>query len=407
MRIRSITHFSNPGWPLDENNLNLVAKFLSDAKLEFERADFEVQSTRMATIPFPVLLGKDGINETPKLAARISQAIQDRGIDYAAVGPATPQIPESYTIIPDAIASSKNVFFSAIIADIKWGVSLPAIKACANSIVQVAHLDPDGFSNLNFTALANVKPGVPFFPAAYHDGSEPAFALAIEAADLAVAAFENSTTVDAGRDRLISSIEENSQKLVKVAKQLSKAHKVIFKGIDFSLAPFPEEARSIGAAFERMGIPKIGLFGSLAAASILTETIERAHFPHTGFCGLMMPVLEDAALARQVADGTLAIKDLLLYSAVCGTGLDTVPLPGDVSSGQVASLLLDISALALRLNKPLTARLMPISGKRAGDPTNFNFGFFANSRVIHFEALPLQNALGGDEKFSIQSRLIN
>jgi uncharacterized protein (UPF0210 family) len=39
-------------------------------------------------------------------------------------------------------------------------------------------------------------------------------------------------------------------------------------------------------------------------------------------------VLEDAILAQRAAEGTLTIKDLLLYSAVCGTGLDTVPLPG-------------------------------------------------------------------------------
>ena len=137
----------------------------------------------------------------------------------------------------------------------------------------------------------------------------------------------------------------------------------------------------------------------------LTEAIDRANFPHTGFSGLMMPVLEDATLAKRAADGTLSVKDVLLYSAVCGTGLDTIPLPGDITVDQIIPLLLDLSALALRLDKPLTARLMPVPGKKAGDPTNFDFGFFANSKVMSLDSMPLNSSLAGDETFTIQSRV--
>jgi hypothetical protein len=67
---------------------------------------------------------------------------------------------------------------------------------------------------------------------------------------------------------------------------------------------------------------------------------------------------------------------------VCGTGLDTVPLPGDVSEGELAGNLLDVAALALRLDKPLTARLMPIPGAKAGDLTEFDFPYFSNGQVL-------------------------
>jgi uncharacterized protein (UPF0210 family) len=150
-------------------------------------------------------------------------------------------------------------------------------------------------------------------------------------------------------------------------------------------------------------VPKIGLHGSLAAAAILTEAVDRANFPHTGFSGFMQPVLEDSVLAKRAAEGTLTIKDLLLYSAVCGTGLDTVPLPGDVTADQIAALLLDLSALALRLDKPLTARLMPIPGKKAGDPTGFDFAFFANSKVMAVEAEMLSGVFSGKEVFPLQA----
>jgi uncharacterized protein (UPF0210 family) len=213
---------------------------------------------------------------------------------------------------------------------------------------------------------------------------------------------------------LIGEIETHGKAIASVAHDLDRISNTRaldnsrldtrFGGIDFSLAPFPDDAHSLGGAVERMGLPRIGLQGSLAAAAILTEAIERADFPHTGFSGFMQPVLEDSVLAARAADGTLTIKDLLLYSAVCGTGLDTVPLPGDTSSGQIAALLLDLSALALRLDKPLTARLMPIPGKKAGEPTSFDFGFFANSRVMQLDAEPLTLPLTGAESLKIQKR---
>jgi uncharacterized protein (UPF0210 family) len=179
--------------------------------------------------------------------------------------------------------------------------------------------------------------------------------------------------------------------LERVAEQLRSSHSVSFGGIDFSLAPFPAQERSLGAAFEALGIPVIGLHGSLAAAAFITETLDRVNFKRAGFCGLFLPVLEDAILALRAAEGLLTLKDLLLYSAVCGTGLDTIPLPGNVSEEQLVAVLLDLAVLALRLDKPLTARLMPIPGKLAGDPTGFNFSYFANSRVMAIEARALQD----------------
>jgi uncharacterized protein (UPF0210 family) len=118
----------------------------------------------------------------------------------------------------------------------------------------------------------------------------------------------------------------------------------------------------------------------------------------------MQPVLEDSILAKRAAEGTLTIKDILLYSAVCGTGLDTIPLLGDTSSGHLVPLLLDVCALALRLDKPLTARLMPIPGKKAGDLTNFDFAFFAGSKVMSLESAPLLSPFDTQSALQIRKR---
>lgn len=404
MKIRSITYFMNVGWPLKEERIQAAGIFLSTAKKAFEEAGYTVQTTRIASVSFTRLLGANSIGLAPRFAQRLSNAIAANGIDYASLGPALPEVPESYEMIPDAIGASKNIFFSGVMATADQGLNLPAVRFCADVIIRNATLSPDGFANLRFAALANVHAGGPFFPAAYHDSDQPTFALAIEAADLAVEAFSGAKTIEEGRRQLIKELENHGRKLAYAAEPLKFQFSVRFGGIDFSLAPFPSEAQSLGAAFEKLGAPKVGLHGSLAAAAILTDAIDRADFPRTGFCGLMQPVLEDAVLAKRAAEKVLAVKDLLMYSSVCGTGLDTVPIPGDVTVEQVGALLLDISALALRLNKPLTARLMPIPGKKAGESTDFKFDFFANSRVMALDAEPAVRLFASNETFTLFSR---
>lgn len=411
MKIRSITYFCNPKYPLEEKILREAGDFLLKAKSAFEAEGYEVQTTRMATIPFPKLLGDKRINNLPNFANELAKAIQDAGIAYASLGPALPESPRSYQVIPEAIAASENIFFGGVMAG-QSGSKLPdskiymeQVKACAEVIVKCASIDPNGFANLRFAALANVKPGAPFFPAAYHDSDQPAFAIAVESADVAVNAFSGQKTVDDGRSALVAEITKHGQAITRISQLLTRTSEhITFNGIDFSLAPFPDDAHSLGNAVEKMGVSKIGLHGSLAAAAILTEAIERADFPHIGFNGFMQPVLEDSILAKRAAEGTLTVKDALLYSAVCGTGLDTVPLPGDTTAEEIAPLLLDLCALSLRLDKPLTARLMPIPGKKAGDATTFDFGFFSNSKVMRLDSEPLTGPLAGDEAFTLSAR---
>jgi len=400
MKIRSITYFFNPKFPLEEKTLKTAGAFLAEARNAYEAAGYEVQTVRLATVPFPTLLGEENIDKLPILTGEIADVMKDINIGYASLGPALPEIPRSYEVIPDSIFVSPNVFFGGVMADKTRGLNLAAIRACADVIVKSAPLEANGFANLQFAALANVPASAPFFPAAYHDNAKPTFGIATESADLAVQAFENAKTIEEGRNNLTSEIEKHGKKLTEIAKSL----KVKFVGIDFSLAPFPDDAHSLGNAVEKMGIPKIGLHGSLAAAAILTEAVDRADFPHTGFSGFMQPVLEDSVLAKRAADGTLTIKDTLLYSAVCGTGLDTVPLPGDTTAEQIVPLLLDLSALALRLDKPLTARLMPVPGKQVGDETNFDFAFFANSRIMKLDSEKLNSPFDSKEVLQLQKR---
>lgn len=400
MKIRSITYFCTLQHLLDEEALKRAGGFLAKARPAFEAAGYEVQTVRLATNPFPQILKAEVLNDLSKFANQFSAMMKEAGILYASLGPALPESARSYEVIPEAVAASEDIFFGGVMADARQ-IHMQALKACADVIVKLGSLDPHGFSNLRFAALANVKPGAPFFPAAHHDGGGPAFALAIECADLAVDAFSADLGLNEARQALTTMIEQHDKALERTTHELKDAR---FLGCDFSLAPFPDDTHSLGNAVEKMGVKRIGLHGSLAAAAILTEAIERADFRQVGFNGFVQPVLEDSVLAKRAAEGTLTVKDALLYSAVCGTGLDTVPLPGDASAAQIAPLLLDLCALALRLNKPLTARLMPIPGKQAGDATQFDFGFFANGKVMKLEAEELNFPLNGNGDISLNEK---
>ena len=400
MKIRSITIFANPGWTLDIKTIRQVANFAAVARQAYTGAGYEVQTVRFATPSFVKILPDVDSKTVVEFSQALEAALIPLGFEYISIGPALPETPQSYEVIPDVIAATERVFVSGVMADRERGVSLTAVRACAEVIHQLAPQDAAGFANLYFAALANVPAGAPFFPAAYHSDGSPMFAIATEAADLAVDAFTQAKDLAEARKNLILALEDNARKLTAVADSFD----LPFGGIDYSLAPYPEVELSLGTALERLGVPAVGLHGSLAAAAFMTDTVDQADFPRTGFSGLMLPVLEDATLAARAAEGVLTIKDMLLYSAVCGTGLDTVPLPGDATVEQLTAILLDLAALALRLDKPLTARLMPIPGKAAGDPTGFDFAFFANSRVLGLDAQPLVGPLAGDDVFSLRPR---
>jgi len=95
----------------------------------------------------------------------------------------------------------------------------------------------------------------------------------------------------------------------------------------------------------------------------------------------MVPVIEDKLMAQRWAESTYNIDSLLAYSAVCGTGLDTIPLPGDVSIEQMDRIYADVASLATKWNKPLSARLQPIPNKNPGDKTDFQDPYLYNTTI--------------------------
>ena len=375
MDIRSITLFSE--WALLPKNMT---PFFAAAREAFA---YPVQSARTAFNPFPDWFPSNQPANVGQFSRLISEQMRAAGIDYISLGPVQlDHDPAWMDAIPTIIGSADNLFVTAEIADVNGRLSTQRAFQLATIIQQTSTIHDNGFGNLYLTALACCPPGSPFFPVAYHRGGAPTFAIAVESADLALTAVQQSQSLAEARANIVSAIENATQSIAHTAHNLAEQFSIPFSGIDFSLAPFPTDDKSLGGALEALGLPHLGSNGSLFAAGFITEAIDRAQFPRCGFSGLMLPVLEDSVLANRAAQGVLTVQDLLSYSAVCGVGLDTVPLPGDISQAALAGILLDVAMLASRLRKPLTARLMPLPGLAAGDPVTFDFPYFANSAVM-------------------------
>jgi uncharacterized protein (UPF0210 family) len=388
MKIRSVTF----GAGLHERQplasvVTMLGQAAAAAKAAYADAGYEVQTVRLATAPLPQLLATPGLVADPlRLARDIEAACGEAEIGYCSIGAIPAARPDAalglIDHLPEMIAGTSIIFAGVQVGAaeqvdgrLKGYVNLRAVRQTAAAIRAIADSTPDGTGNMRFAAMANCPPHIPFLPAAYYlpdADSRPTIGIAMEAADLAVTAFGEARTLDEARERLVAALERAGEEIGPIAARLAGDYRLRFAGIDLSLAPAPGVGLSIGAAFERLSGGPFGGPGSLSAAAFLTDCLRRAHLPRTGYSGLMLPVLEDDVLAVR-AGSTYDVDSLLLYSAVCGLGLDTVPLPGDSSVDALAGVISDMATLAVRLDKPLTARLMPIPGKQAGDEVSWDF----------------------------------
>jgi len=233
--------------------------------------------------------------------------------------------------------------------------------------------------NFHFAAIAMVPPLTPFFPAAYHTGFGHQFAIALESANVVAAAFKDAPDLAAAKQRLTDSLAASAFDIERHAGRVDQDTGWTYMGID--LSPAPSGNVSIGAAIENLTTQPVGMSGTLTAAATITAAVKDVKVKQTGYTGLMLPILEDSRLAQRWSEGHISIDALLSYSAVCGTGLDTIPLPGDITADQLSLIIGDMASLAFKWHKPLSARLLPVLGKGWGEMTEFDDPFLVNAKL--------------------------
>ena len=374
MKIRTIT--TGIPLPFSPYQLQRAAKFNATCQTLFEENGYDVQTTRVSCQIWDEARDIDAI-------LRLESDARSLGIEFLNLGTILPG--KRYTAahlarVPDVIVQSEILFATVTLTTQSGHLASDITERTANIIQQIAHRTDAGYGNLRFAALMNCPPNTPFFPAAFWDDTRTNFGIGWQAADLVQDAFANAPNLETGLQNLKTAMETEGRRIVSLAETIAQEWGIKFVGMDVSPAPMGNE--SIAHAMEQQLPGYFGERGTLAVAAGLTRTLRALDLPLCGYSGLMLPVLEDVGLGQRSEAGCFNLDSLLLYSSVCGTGLDTIPVPGDALTSQLAAILTDVAALSTQLTKPLSVRLFPVPGCKAGDMTHFQSPYLTNTTVM-------------------------
>src|ERR1700733_6531755 len=379
-KICTITAFVRIDSSQYRQQLAEAVTVLRQAKTAFERGGYEVQTIRITTQPFSRYVGSRSAAEALNFFKSLDD-LSKRDSFMLNIGPLTLADSSDATKVEllSRVLAQTRVNASLVVAD-EGGVSWSAIRTAAQVIKYVEEHSPNGTNNFDFAAVAMMPPNVPFFPASNHDGPGHEFSVGWEAGTFVqdVLAGANGDMKEA-KELLSRAFERQARAVDAIATQVEKDSGWKFMGLDPTPAPLTDS--SIAAAIETVIGAKFGSSGTLSAAAIITEAERSISVKRVGFSGLMLPVLEDPVLAKRWGEGTFDLDSLLAYSAVCGTGLDAIRLPGDISQDQLMRIIGDMASLAFKWHKPLTARLLPIAGKKAGEITELDDPFLVNAKI--------------------------
>lgn len=378
MKIRAITVGSNVAMPSVAQRLKRIGNFIISARQTFEASGYEVQTTRITSQPWSEYLSGLGTRKLIESVRILEDCCLQGNIDFFSIG--TAYRPEHIRAVAGILESTTIISGSATIAQKKKGINYDATLSAAQTMLRIAKIEGNGEGNFRFAAIANCPADIPFFPASYHRG-RTCFMIALESGDLLARAMTATDDFASAKKKLSSVLEKEYTKVEKIAKRVEKQHGLHFRGIDTSPAPSMLRKGSVALAIEGMGQGEFGAPGTLAICGMITEVLRSLRVRKCGFSGLMLPVMEDFGLARRI--GKLNIDALLAYSAVCGTGLDCVPLPGNIGVNRIRQILLDVATLASRLKKPLSARLLPMPGRVTGSMTKIDSPYLINCRIPH------------------------
>jgi uncharacterized protein (UPF0210 family) len=378
-KIRAITAFINLDRAQYREQVADALKLLRRAQTTFESRGYTVQTIRIATQPFPEYT--QGLTTQQAVAFfKEYDALAQKEKFAASIGPAMLNAGDSATqadLLAEILTNTKSLNASLVVAG-EDGVRWNAVGAAARVMKKLEETEHSQ-GNFRFAAIAMVPPLTPFFPAAYHTGYGHQFGIALESANVVAVAFKDARDLGMARQRLIDSLASSAFDIERIAGRVDSETGWAYMGID--LSPAPSGNVSIGEAIENLTTKPVGFSGTLTAAATITAAVKDVKVKQTGYSGLMLPILEDTRLAQRWSEGHLSIDALLSYSAVCGTGLDTIPLPGDISADQLSLIIGDMASLAVKWHKPLSARLLPVLGKGWGEMTEFDDPFLVNAKL--------------------------
>jgi len=380
-KVRAVTAFVRLDRTTTDTQINGALTVLRETRAELQKQGYEVQTLRIVTQPLPELVAGLSPAQALEYVAGLDKLATREGF-IPSVGPAMSRDsddPRNVRLLEQVLSTLPSVQGSTIIAG-EDGIHWKVIRESAALVHYVTEHSPHSQGNFNFTATAMLQPYGPFFPGTYHTGAGKNLSIGFQGANIVQEVFAKT------HGDFRSSVTELTRQLTihakvaeSVGERVAASRGWTFMGVDPTPAPLGDV--SIGAAMETYTGAKFGSSGTLTAALVITTAVKAVPVKQVGYAGLMVPVLEDKRLAERWAEGSFNTDDLLAYSAVCGTGLDAVPFPGDIGIEQMARIMGDVAALAWKWKKPLSVRLQPVQGRKPGEQTEFNSPYLFNTTL--------------------------
>ena len=376
--IRVITGFVRINTEYYESFIKEAADLLGKAKTAFESSGYDVQTLRVVTNPLPEIVAGMSQDQALTYLKKLDD-LATNGNFILNVGPAMlheGDDPSPMGVAERALSTLRNIEASAIIADAD-GVHWDTIRRTAELVQYVSEHSPRSLGNLKFAATAMVNQYSPFFPGSYFTEEGEQFVVGLECADVVQDALvKNKGKYASALSALTSGLAQQTSSAGAV---LVKLHQETPWNTGLNLIVSRVGEASTGGAIEAYTGENFGAGGTLTAMRLIAEAVQAAD--QSGNAAVALPVIEDKLLAQRWTENTYNIDSLLAYSYVGGMGVDTVPLPGQIHPGQLKRILSDVAVLAKKLNTPISARLLPVAGKNAGDMTDFNDPSLINTKL--------------------------
>jgi len=397
-KVRTITTFLSLDKRRDnwQEEIRKASDFCSKLSKAFAAEDYIVQSIRIVTNPFGEYLDTSTLETARnglKYLSDLLASTNSSGLRIRfAIGEAINE--HEISLLPELIKEFGDLCNVCVNVEMDESGVLnnELIQHSAKAVEKISQITPRGEGNFNFTVNFNCDPLIPYFPASYHKSAlGNRFVIGLETPDLLVAVLNDFNKVSDVQnynmrfkgyfDVMSNALQYHIDVINHIVKK-SANDGFIFSGFDSSAAP-SKDCSSMVEVYEAMGVEYFGASGTVEASALLTKVFKSIQgVDLVGFSGLMLALTEDTGLAQGTIDNHFDIRSLLTYSAVCGIGLDTVPIPGDSSINKISALMRDTGTMAFRLNKPLTVRVFPVPDLKAGDITAFESDDLCNCAVL-------------------------
>ena len=346
-----------------------------------------IVNKRVSVTPVSLIGGSCGPEGYLKIAETLQRAADAVGINFIGGFSAlvqkgmTPGARDMISVIPEALASTRNVCSSVNVASTKAGINMDAIAMMGSTIKRAAFLTKDNNSIgcAKLVVFANVPEDNPFMAGAFCGIGEPDTAVNVGVSGPGVVASAIKRAGDCNLSELADVIKKTAFKITRVgqlvANEAATRLGVPFGIIDLSLAPTPAVGDSVAYILEEMGLESCGAHGTTAALAMLNDAVKKGGVMASshvgGLSGAFIPVSEDAGMIAAAERGALTLEKLEAMTAVCSVGLDMIAIPGDTPEDVINGIIADEIAIGVVNTKTTAVRVIPAYGKQAGDSVDF------------------------------------